>query len=420
VLVLYIFSLLPVDCRLRCAEVCRSWRSVLLECSLWTRLDLSRASGVRVRNSAERGALDALLRCAAARACGGLQALKIDTCLTSDAALLEAAAANAGALCELHATRAACDDNARVRGFKPDDAAALLSAAPLLRVFAADLYGEYEGAAATVTRRALRNEAPFGPLRVRHLYVPGLRGEDEASVVALAADVAAHTSLEGLHLQYAPLGSPAALDAVVDAALARRLQSVTLDTCHLSPASAPALARLLSSDALTTLRCVDAVLLDAPAGRLLAAALRANVTLMSLTLINACVFDNTAAGAELLRALTGHASLRVLRLCYNLIPAAAQAAAGASLGALVAANAPALTQLDVWWCDLGDDGLRALFEALPRNAHLRTLNCYGNFMSQAFAADVLLPAVRANTSLRTLVADSTAEAEAVVASRAAA
>jgi hypothetical protein len=33
-LVLHIFSLLPVDCRLLCAGVCRSWRAALEERSL--------------------------------------------------------------------------------------------------------------------------------------------------------------------------------------------------------------------------------------------------------------------------------------------------------------------------------------------------------------------------------------------------
>jgi hypothetical protein len=98
--VLYIFSLLPVDCRLRCVEVCRGWRAVLLERSLWTRLDLSAASGVRMR---EGNALDALLRCAAARAGGGLQSLRIVKSIVTHATLLEVAAANAGALRELHA-----------------------------------------------------------------------------------------------------------------------------------------------------------------------------------------------------------------------------------------------------------------------------------------------------------------------------
>ncbi len=44
-LVLHILSLLPVDCRLRCAEVCRAWRAALEERSLWLRLDLT-VSGV--------------------------------------------------------------------------------------------------------------------------------------------------------------------------------------------------------------------------------------------------------------------------------------------------------------------------------------------------------------------------------------
>jgi hypothetical protein len=66
-LVLHILSLLPVDTRLRCAEVCRSWRAALEERSLWIRLDLS-ASGV----SPKRAVTDELLRAAAARAHGEL------------------------------------------------------------------------------------------------------------------------------------------------------------------------------------------------------------------------------------------------------------------------------------------------------------------------------------------------------------
>jgi Ran GTPase-activating protein (RanGAP) involved in mRNA processing and transport len=142
--------------------------------------------------------------------------------------------------------------------------------------------------------------------------------------------------------------------------------------------------------------------LDAPAAAVLAAALRANSTLTSLTLNFAGVLGDAAAAAELLGALTGHASLRVLSLRGNYVIAAHQAAAGASLGALLAANAPALTELDVSRCNLGDDGLRPLFAALPRNSHLGTLDVSDNDMSDAFAHDVLLPALRANASLRTI------------------
>jgi hypothetical protein len=114
------------------------------------------------------------------------------------------------------------------------------------------------------------------------------------------------------------------------------------------------------------------------------------------------VFDDVAAAAELLGALTGHASLRILCLQGNDVEPADRAAVGAALGALVAANAPALTHLDVSFCNLRTNGLRALLEALPRNSHLRTLDCTYNDMSVAFARKVLLPAVRANASLRTL------------------
>jgi hypothetical protein len=394
-LVLHIFSLLPVDCRLRCCEVCRGWRSVLLERSLWTRLDLTAASGVRVPGC-RRDSMDALLRCAAARAGGGLQCLRVDKTHVSHLEVHAVAAANAGALRELHAHAA---DYGR-RGFKLHEVEALLRSAPLLRIFATDL--TCARADVQTLRPALRNEAPFAPLHVRQLYA-NLDNEDAAGVVAFAADVAGHASLTGLSLEDARLGTPAALDAVVDAALARRMQSVMLEFCDLAPASAPALARLLSSDALTQLACTNAGLLDAPAAGTLAAALRANATLTSLTLERTVAFNDAAAWASLLGALTGHASLRKLSLPSNRMGAAVQAAAGASLGALVAANAPALTKLNVSFCDLGDDGLRPLFQSLPANTHLRELDCSRNFMSEACARDVLLPAVRANESLRVLL-----------------
>ncbi len=78
--------------------------------------------------------------------------------------------------------------------------------------------------------------------------------------------------------------------------------------------------------------------------------------------------------------------------------------------------------------------LRPLWEALPRSSHLReliTCRCrrcsyYGHGgITDALAADVLLPAVRANASLRARVIDggdgqldAAREAEALVAARA--
>jgi hypothetical protein len=410
-LVLHIFSLLPVDCRLRCAEVCRGWRGMLSERSLWTRLELTAAeSGVRMRQG--RGSIDSLLRCAAARSGGGLQSLQVGKNRVSHAALLEVTAANAGALRELHAHYGSGGAE-----FQTAVVETLLGAAPLLRTFATGLFCYDADAQAACS--ALRNEAPFGALRVRRLTAD-LRGQDEAGVIALAADVAAHVPLEGLYVRYAPLGTPAAIDTVVDAALTGCLQSVKLEGCRGSPISAPALARLLGGNALTNLVCWNMRLTDAPAAAVLAAALRANATLTALSLAGAGVWRNPAAGAELLGALNRHPSLRVLDLTGNDVADGHQADVGACLGTLVASNAPALMELNVSWCDLGDDGLRALFDALPYNTHLRSLMCYGNDMSDAFARDVLLPAVRANTSLRTLsvgLPASACEAQALVAQR---
>jgi hypothetical protein len=391
-----IFILLPLDCRLRCAEVCRGWRSVLLEHSLWTRLDMSFTSGVHMPL---RWGYDSLLRCAAARASGGLLSLHLEARCVRSETLRAVTAANAGTLRELHTH----NNNPNRHSLMMEEVQALLAAAPLLHTFVTDIYCNRTSVQAA--RSALRNEAPFGPLRVRNLYGDLYNLPYEQGIVALAADVAAHASLEGLSLQNAGLGTDE-LDAVVDAALAQRLQSVSLNSCRLSHWSVPALARLLGSEALTTLACQNAGhmgLLNAPAARVLAAALRANATLTSLMLTNCDVWRYPAAGAELLDALTGHASLRVLSLSGNRPDAEQQAAVGATLGALVAANAPALTHLDVGFSSLGTAGLRPLFEALPGNSHLHTLDCAHADMGDAFARDVALPAQRAHVSLRQLI-----------------
>jgi hypothetical protein len=335
--------------------------------------------------------LDSLLRCASARAGGGLQSLDADVDDVSEASLPQVVAANGGALRELHMR------TGRDTALGSAHAEGLARAAPALRVFTVDCAQCDD---VDTARRMLRNEAPFGPLRMQTLCT-ALGEASEADMVAFAADVAAHASLTELSLSYAPLDTPAALDAVVGAALAHPLRCVRLNDCALSPASAPALARLLSSDTLTTLQCYGTRLLDVPAAALLAGALRANATLTSLTLRTVDLWREPAAATALLGALAGHASLRTLSVLANSADGRADEA-GAALGALVAANAPALTELDVSLCDLGDDGLRPLLAALRRNTHLRTLDCSENDISEPFARRVLLPAVRANASLRTL------------------
>ena len=72
----------------------------------------------------------------------------------------------------------------------------------------------------------------------------------------------------------------------------------------------------------------------------------------------------------------------------------------------MAADTGALRKLDVAHTALGDVGMRPLLDALALNTHLRELNCSDVGMSEVFARDVFLPAVRANTSLRTLKASA--------------
>ena len=112
------------------------------------------------------------------------------------------------------------------------------------------------------------------------------------------------------------------------------------------------------------------------------------------------LFGDDDTTTAILGALTGHPSLEELYLeedgDFNLC-----AAAGPALGALLEADS-SLKKLTVIRCQLDDVALRPLVLALPRNTRLQTLNIQGNPMSDDFARNVLLPAVRDNTSLRKL------------------
>jgi hypothetical protein len=375
--------------------VCKGWHNTLADASLWTRLDLSRTTG----GVADARVTDALLRGAAAKARGGLTALDLSQCpeqLTQDA-LLEVVIANAGALTELRACQ-------RWGHTISERVEAILAAAPLLRVYDADTYAD-----PAVACRMLRNEPPFGLLRVHKLLLGHVWPGGEAEVVAFAADMTASaSSLSALTFSIAPLDELGALDAVVDAALARRLPGLWLSECSLSAASVPALARLLGGSALSTLALSYThgvpLLLSGAEGSaaLLAVALRANSTLAVLRLENVNVWHDAAAAETLLQALTAHPSVQSLRLSGNPVRAADRARAGAALGALVAAHASALEELCVSDCRLGDEGLDALVDALAGNTRLQVLQCRGNNMSDAFALTRLQRAVRANTSLRKL------------------
>jgi hypothetical protein len=396
-LVLHIFSLLPLDARLRCAMVSRGWRVTFSERSLWARLDLSPASSL-----ARAAATNALLSAAAARAGGQLQALDISCCeRLTFAALLAVVRANAGAL---QALRACSHGTSRLLGVR--DIEAVLRAAPQLRSFDADVTEKM--CDADDACRMLRNEAPFGPLRLQRLWTFTEHSDDILADGApeLASAIVGHASLMEL-VACGSLAAPASLDAVVDAALARRLVTLGLFNSDLGPAAAPALARLLRGDALRTFNVCGRErpaggqdqLLDATAAAALSSALQTNTTLTHVSISDVGLWHDPASAAVLLGALTAHPSLRIIQIEHNEGGMHVNAAVADALGALVAANAPALQVLNLDECELDDDALRPLFEALPANTHLQQLHCKGNRLSGPFARDVALPAIRANTSL---------------------
>jgi hypothetical protein len=371
-LVVRVLAALPADARLRCAEVCKTWHAAVSDRSLWLRVDLSRESGFT------HAVTPALLRAVGARAAGHMQALALPSLMTEPFcdALLEVLRANSASIRELDTTA----PDKRATWFMRVSIERFLAAAPHLQVFRSDASAPGFQAA-----RMLRNEAPFGPLCVRFLYLEkeqqaeGAEEEervDDADVLALAAAMREHASLQAVWLENVPLDTPAVLDAFTNAALARRVTELCFDCCSLSPACAPALARLLSSTALTHLGVAGngGPLLDAPAAALLTAALRANTTLRFLHLNYVDLWDANA-GAALLTALTSHPSLQELSLTSNRVHVAAAAAVGAALGALIAADAPALRKLNMSYCALGDAGLAPLVDALASNTHLCVLHC---------------------------------------------
>lgn len=408
---------LPVDQRARVACVCRRWRDVLADPTMWTVLDLT-APGIM---HAER-VTHARLLAAAAMARGRLEVLVFDHIRGAFMfhVLLAIATANTASLREVRSLTLE-EHGGRYDGRETehgvDEAQALLLAAPALQVLEANVTCGFATA-----RRMLRNEPPFGPLRLVGLQVDCQNADRD--IAALSADLAAHrgsplTSLV-LFCDGQPFMEPLRpdeLESLVTAALPHRLDYVGFFECGLTPATVPALCRLLSSTTLTDLRIVQLTtlgqLLDEQAAGLLAEALRANRTLVDLSL--EAVLDASACGALVVLALVGHPRLRKLRCELVSGPdvlggPATGALFGAALGALIAGNSPALQQLSLdQGFDLDEATLGPLCDALPRNTHLQELCLLEIPMSAAFAAQRLLPAVRANNSLRRLMADDVAE-----------
>ena len=441
-----IFAFLPVDERLVCAKVCPLWCEHVSEPSLWTHLDFARLGDPsHLRGDAEdvvhqlrkpmdlvcsRRKADALLRAAAARAAevGGLRTLDVSRLHPSHGALVEVMMAHAATLREV-----------RVGGTQPwrmfrgnmeyvaeTQVNALLAAAPRLKVLSVAVKCKSNKGALSLLRIAAKPKSPL-QLRVLHVDVPLFIGPDTDTVVWLARAIGAHPHVQKLELDMGSVRDARALDALADALAEPQSQLQELElwsSCGVGrSADVGALAALLRRrTSLTELHIMgdndDMPKLDTNTTSLLGAALRreAKCTLTFITLSGIGLWRNGGRAAlALVAGLARHPTLCRLDLSCNdvarvdgsdddkaAVCPVAQALAGRALGALLAADARALTALHVSSTPLGDAGMAPVLLALRCNTHLRELYCTSVCMSSGFAKTNFLPAVRGNTSLRKL------------------
>jgi hypothetical protein len=340
---------LPVDARARAACVCRGWRAFWSDLSLWQVLDLTTAGGVDELRVTEN-----LVCGAVARAAGRLRVLSfndvpslfVDTLLvrliTSDGAELQQVNT------DIH--------------FRVEDLDAVFAAAPLLQVLNAGVKGQ-----CTELLPVLRNDPPYGPLRVSALDATFRGVVTDDDMFALAAAVEAHETLNVMNL--ALVRSARGLKALVDAAAERRVSCLTLTTCSLDAESVLALARLVQRGCLTKL----------------------GVTCQAFPRAHVASVPALCAALRSCRTLK-HLSLRLDTLNGD---HGANRPTGRALGALLSANLPSLRTLRVNRCLLSDEGLAPLLDGLAANTHLRTLQCRINDPSFDFERDRLAPALAA-------------------------
>ena len=241
-----VLALLPADARARCGTVCRAlcWHALRGPDAwrLWTALDLSPSSGVTCH--ACHGEYCGTLVGAAALARGRLLTLVTPSAYwqgDTDVALC-GVLRGSPALLELTL------DWRSTSGLRTLEQL-VRAAAPTLQQIT--LKGLVQCGADDVGK-LLRREAPYAAVRVQRLQVNRQRGEAELGLVSamrpFAAAVVAHASLRELTLSLLTWAELAALETLVDAALAVRLRRLHLEHCDgLTPAFLPPLARLLAA-----------------------------------------------------------------------------------------------------------------------------------------------------------------------------
>jgi hypothetical protein len=240
----------------------------------------------------------------------------------------------------------------------------------------------------------LRNEPPYGPLRVSVLDV-GCGGVSAVDVQAFAAAVAAHESVGSLVIRQSDF--PRGLIALLDAAAERLVSCLSILDCAMDAESTRAVTRHLQRNPLITLevKCTGFPYAQEESVPALCSALRASHdVLMNLVLkLNPHGGATPRVVTELVDAATALPELSCLHLSNSVLQDTA--AAGRAFGALLRANLPNLTDLILNNCRIGEEGMAALLDGLEANTHLRKLECGYNNVSEAFKRDRLEPALAA-------------------------
>jgi hypothetical protein len=426
----------PVHDRMRCREVCRAWRVMLRLPGLFEVLDFS-AVPLHLLSAS-------LVRAASACAAGGVRELRAWRCIglygrrgrrngqppaVSLPLLHEIIAANAGSLRRVHVA----DMQPRIYEAQLPGVHAHLEnlTAAELEELARALPGVVLEASLTsdcaeTVLRLLSGTPPFEQLRVQKLTYNCREREAAAlaSLTVLAEGMTAHPTLRSLAIT-APLGDEDALDAVCEGiAACPDLRLLHFEECQLDAGCLQSLALMLEGcDALEELAIMPGAEYasflpsdyrpaehEAEGLVVLCAALRSRPRLRRLELSTLNIDDSAEAMATLLGALEGHPSLEELVL-EHLSRVFEQVVSDALVG-LLTADDSALTALTLSGCGMTDEMAQPIFRALAGNTRLRKLDWSEepidvdyeafHFCDDSLVRDELLPALRVNTTLRSL------------------
>ena len=385
-----IFIHVPVDQRLMLRAVCASWRGALAEPTLWRELDFTIGD---LQIPRRRGLLHAAVLCAK----GKLRQLVLPCKeMIEDLAF---AYANSGSLRSLRIGCPALPCCLLDKG----SVDALLSAAPRLETLECGVCGTPEEMLSVLSNKVTPDEGVYRALRVNHAWVGQsfAARRAAANVLLLAEAIAGHDGLQKMTVDFVEIGVTQ-LEALIDAAARRQLIELSFTFCRLTPAHLQQLSRSLEVRELRKLSVWNygEALVGGDRVHAFCSALKA-CSLKEISLKRIGLFDSLSDGLSVLDALAGHHSIARVDLYFNSVALPFRVAVGEALGRIVVAES-ALESLALDFCALGDEGARPFFDAVAKSATLSYLACGENRISRACACETILPAVRANESLRKL------------------